>query len=117
MRTIHELLDQLPTTAEQGLSPQAVADSARRFGANVLTPLPRQPLWRKFLEKFDEPIIKILLGAALLSMIVDLYQAQQLLGGLGFGLVAILVVGAVLPRRRQWIPTILFAGAIVLFGV
>ena len=41
-----------------------MADSRQRFGANRLTPLPREPLWKKFLEKFDEPIIKILLAAA-----------------------------------------------------
>ena len=37
----------------------------------------REPLWKKFLDKFDEPIIKILLAAALLSMFVDLFKAQR----------------------------------------
>jgi phosphotransferase system enzyme I (PtsI) len=41
------------------------------FGDNRLTPLPREPLWHKFLDKLDEPIIKVLLVAALLSMFVE----------------------------------------------
>src|SRR5262249_15335810 len=61
MRTIAEFLRQLPTTPDQGLDPHAVAATAVRMGVNRLTPLPREPVWRKFLEKFDEPIIKILL--------------------------------------------------------
>ncbi len=72
MRTIAEVLQQLPTTRENGLTPTDVEKSRQRFGANRLTPLPREPLWKKFMEKFDEPIIKILLAASLLSMLVDL---------------------------------------------
>src|SRR5262249_1868058 len=59
-----------------GLVPDQVEQSRREFGRNELTPLPREPLWKKFLEKFDEPIIKILLAAALLSMVVDLFKGR-----------------------------------------
>jgi Ca2+-transporting ATPase len=115
MRTLRDLFQQLPTTSETGLPPTAVDDSARRFGVNRLTPLPREPLWQKFLEKFDEPIIKILLGAALLSMIVDLFQANQVLGGVGLGLVVAAVVAAFALGQQRWVPSILFVSAIVLF--
>src|SRR5262249_43821729 len=116
MRTIRDLLQKLPTTPERGLlTPQAVGESVRSFGANCLTPLPREPLWKKFLEKFDEPIIKILLAAALLSMIVDLFQADRTLGGVGVGLVIVSII--LFGRRTQWIPSILFGCAIVLFFV
>src|SRR5262245_5727758 len=66
MRSLAEIQQLLPTSPDSGLSPDAVANSRAQFGGNHLTPLPRPPLWRKFLEKFDEPIIKILLAAALL---------------------------------------------------
>src|SRR6202011_1360944 len=115
MRTIRELTQQFTLDPEKGLSPQAIADSAKRYGHNRLTPLPREPLWKKFLEKFDEPIIKILLGAALLSMIVNLFQADKTLGGLGIGLVVVAVAGAFVARRQELIPAILFGSAIVLF--
>ena len=63
MRTLQEIEQLFPGAAENGLSSAAIAQSVQRFGVNKLTPLPREPLWKKFLEKFDEPIIKILLGA------------------------------------------------------
>jgi Ca2+-transporting ATPase len=76
MRSLRDL-QSLPASAEGGLTPEGVAQSRQQFGRNVLTPLPREPLWKKFLEKFDEPIIKILLAAALLSMVVDLFKGKE----------------------------------------
>src|SRR6516225_2448210 len=77
MRTLAEIEQQFPGAAENGLSADSVAQSTQRYGVNKLTPLPREPLWKKFLAKFDEPIIKILLAAALLSMFVDLFQSEK----------------------------------------
>ncbi len=115
MRTLVDVQKQLPTSVERGLSGDAVAHSAQQFGRNTLTPLPREPLWLKFIEKFDEPIIKILLAAALLSMAVDLFKANRGVGGVGVGLVLVAVIAAYVLRQARWIPTILFGGAIVLF--
>ena len=74
MRTVAAIQEQLPTTPQDGLSTEGRTKSRERFGVNRLTPLPREPLWKKFLAKFNEPIIKILLAAALLSMVVDLFK-------------------------------------------
>src|SRR5437870_5995735 len=109
MRTVHELLTQLPIHPETGLPPRAVDDSARRFGANRLTPLPREPVWKKFLEKFDEPIIKILLGASLLKIVVDLFDASPLAGGIALGAVVAVFVVALVAKIGEWVPSILFA--------
>ena len=51
-----------------GLSDKEVLESRAVHGANILTPPEREPLWRLFLEKFDDPIIRILLIAAFLSL-------------------------------------------------
>src|SRR5262249_11585992 len=107
----------------------------------------REPLWKKFLEKFDEPIIKILLAAALLSMIVDLFkgtaaparppaeagqaaQASQpdrpadqpagrtshhVINGVVVGVILLAVAAAFVLGYRQWVPSILFLSALVLF--
>jgi Ca2+-transporting ATPase len=150
MRSLHEVLQQLPTSTESGLSPDAVAQSRQRFGANRLTPLPREPLWRKFLEKFDEPIIKILLAAALLSMVVDLFKGKEALPATGHnplehvrdgsptpepevatqvkqtrhygvgivvGLAALALVGAYVLGYKEWVPTILFVSALILWPI
>lgn len=54
----------------QGLTKQQVEESRRLHGENVLTPPQKVSLWSQFLEKFDDPIIKILLVAWLLSMVI-----------------------------------------------
>src|ERR1700752_4441147 len=118
MRTIAEIQEQLATTMDKGLVATDVPRSMQLFGANRLTPLPREPLWKKFLAKFDEPIIKILLAAALLSMIVDLFhpppvQKRYLSGGLVLGLAAAAIIGAYLTGRKEWVPSLLFLAAVV----
>lgn len=54
----------------QGLTQEEVKWSRKLYGANVLTPPEKAPLWSQFLEKFDDPIIRILLVAWLLSMMI-----------------------------------------------
>ena len=100
-----------------GLSLEAVAHSRQRFGGNTLTALPREPLWKKFLAKFDEPIITILLAAALLSLFVDLLRIEPTISGIALGLVAVLVAAASIARRGEWVPALLFISAIVIFVI
>lgn len=54
----------------QGLTKQEVEESRRLHGENILTPPEKASLWSQFLEKFNDPIIKILLVVWLLSMII-----------------------------------------------
>lgn len=54
----------------QGLTKQEVEENRRLHGENILTPPEKASLWSQFLEKFNDPIIKILLVAWLLSMII-----------------------------------------------
>ena len=58
----------------QGLSEQQVLENRTRYGVNILTPPEKEPLWKQFLEKFSDPIIKILLVALFLSVGVACYQ-------------------------------------------
>ena len=57
-----------------GLTEIEVEKSRAKYGDNVLTPPEKDPLWKQFLEKFSDPIIRILLIALLLSVAVSLYQ-------------------------------------------
>lgn len=54
----------------QGLNQQEVEQSRHQYGENILTPPEKTSLWKLFFEKFDDPIIKILLFAWFLSMII-----------------------------------------------
>lgn len=116
MRTLADVQNTLNASAEVGLTVDAVALSRRQFGVNRLTPLPRTPIWKKFLEKFDEPIIKILLAASLLKTVVDLFQgAGPTLGGPALaGVAIVLILGMGLRSVRAWLPALLFATALVL---
>jgi Ca2+-transporting ATPase len=122
MRTLREVQQQIPSTPEMGLHSEAVVRSRQLFGSNRLTPLPREPLWKKFLAKFDEPIIKILLAAALLSMIVDLFEPppalrRYLSGGIVIGLAVAAIAATYLTGRKECVPSILFLTAVVLWPV
>ena len=54
----------------QGLTKEQVIASREANGENVLTPPAKVSLWSQFLEKFDDPIIRILLVAWALSLII-----------------------------------------------
>ncbi|QDU19290.1 calcium-translocating P-type ATPase, PMCA-type [Urbifossiella limnaea] len=118
MRSLRDVADLFPKARDAGLTPDEVTASRGRFGANRLTPLPKEPVWKKFLEKFDEPIIKILLAASLLKIVVDLFDASPVWGGLGLAAVlAVVVAAAVVKGLGDWVPSILFGLAAVLVGV
>jgi Ca2+-transporting ATPase len=118
MRPLSDILAKLPTSPDTGLSPENVLASRKQCGENRLTPLPREPLWKKFLEKFDEPIIKILLAAALLSMVVDLFKGKAYnVGAFSVGLLAVGIAAAYALKRAHWIPSFLFGLALFTFFV
>ncbi len=59
------------TDPTYGLTNKEVEESRKLNGSNILTPPERVSLWKQFLEKFEDPIIRILLLAWLLSMIIS----------------------------------------------
>lgn len=59
------------TEKNRGLSQAQVEESRRLHGENVLTPPEKVSLWKQFLEKFEDPIIRILLLAWVLSMVIS----------------------------------------------
>ncbi len=62
----------------KGLSAVQVEESRRLHGANVLTPPEKASLWSQFLEKFNDPLIKILLVALVLSIGISCYEVMAL---------------------------------------
>ena len=53
-----------------GLTREQVEQSRAKYGRNLLTPPKRKSLWVLFFEKFKDPIIRILLVAACLSLVI-----------------------------------------------
>lgn len=64
----------------QGLTHDQVLSSRKEHGENVLAPPPKDPWWKDFLESFEDPIIRILLVALLLSVAVSCYQFWAVAG-------------------------------------
>ena len=57
-----------------GLTDAQVLESRKKYGANILTPPEKDPLWKQFLEKFEDPLIIILLIAGVLSIGISCYE-------------------------------------------
>lgn len=69
-----DVLTALHANVEHGLS---TAEAARRqdfHGPNVLAAKADDPLWKKFLEKFKEPMILLLLASALISALLQQFD-------------------------------------------
>ena len=58
----------------KGLSEAEVAESRAKYGTNILTPPAKEPLWKKFLGKFADPLIRILIVAAVVSIGISFYE-------------------------------------------
>lgn len=77
-----------------GLSDIEVQESRAKYGENLLTPPPRESLWKLFFEKFKDPIIRVLLVAAVVSFGISLtngHYAETV--GLFFAIILATVVG------------------------
>ena len=55
---------------KQGLTAIEVEESRAKHGENVLTPPKRQSMWRLYLEKYEDPMVRILLVAAVISLVL-----------------------------------------------
>lgn len=58
----------------EGLSEQEALQSRLKFGENVLTPPAQTPVWKRFVVKFCDPLIVILLVAGVLSIGISFYE-------------------------------------------
>ena len=54
----------------QGLNKQQVEESRQKHGANTLTQIPPEPLWKKILGGFKDPMIMILLVALVIQVVL-----------------------------------------------
>lgn len=59
-----------------GLSEQEVLASRQAHGNNLLTPPKRPSMWKLYLEKFQDPVIRVLLVAAFFSLIISIIESE-----------------------------------------
>lgn len=58
----------------KGLTAAEVVASRQRYGTNILTPPEPESMWRRFLDKFRDPLIIVLLIAGVLSVGISFYE-------------------------------------------
>nr|WP_320160343.1 calcium-translocating P-type ATPase, PMCA-type [uncultured Methanoregula sp.] len=86
--------EELATLAgTSGVTSKDVARLRAEYGANAMTPPVREPLWKQYLEKFNDPIIRILLFAVVVSTIVSLIRGGGLLDTIGIIIAVLLATG------------------------
>ena len=69
-----------PASNTLGLSAQEAAASRAQHGANVLTPPLRKPWWTLYLQKFNDPVIRILIVAAGIAIAAGAFDGAYIEG-------------------------------------
>ena len=64
----------------KGLTPEQVLESREKYGNNILTPTDKESVWKRFFEKFKDPLIIILIVAGVLSLGISIYEYMGLGG-------------------------------------
>jgi len=82
------------SSTPDGIDSQTVMDRRNQFGANQLPEPKPKPAWRIFLEQFLNPLIYVLIGAAIISIVVGEY-------GDAIFIAAIVTINAVLGTWQE----------------
>lgn len=69
-RETQDVLDHFGVDTEVGLDEERAKKDLAKYGLNELPPDEGKSLWKLFLEQFDDLLVKILLGAAVVSFIL-----------------------------------------------
>ena len=78
----------------KGLSPETVEKSRQEHGSNVLTQIPPDPLWKKILHGFKDPMIMILVVALIVQIVMWFLEKGEWYEPIGV-LIAILIANGV----------------------
>lgn len=74
---VEECLEYFDVRAEAGLSDAQVAANREKYGWNELDAPETKPLWKLVLEQFDDLLVQILLGAAVVSFVLALFGEEE----------------------------------------
>ena len=95
---VHDAARMLEADVEHGLSPEEVARRQRKFGPNRMVTRRGTPSWRRFLKQFTEPLIYVLIGAA----VITAWLGEYVDAGIIFGVVLInAVIGFIQESKAE----------------
>lgn len=72
-----EVLQYFEVDEEKGLSDSQVKRYQEKYGPNELPAEESKPLWKLILEQFDDLLVKILLGAAMISFVLAMFEEHE----------------------------------------
>lgn len=76
LESIEEIYEEEKTSAE-GLDEQEAAKRLSEYGPNKLKEAPKTPLWKRFLKELSDPMIIMLIAAAVISGITSAYSGES----------------------------------------
>ena len=74
-KSANDVLQELDVNPSQGLSSEEASQRLQKYGPNKLAEKKKTPLFLVFLGQFNDPMIFILLAAALLSIAISIYNS------------------------------------------
>ena len=83
----------------QGLTEAEVEASRQKYGYNLLTPPKRLPWWKLWLEKFEDPIIRILIIAAVIAITVGIFEGNYVEG---LGIIAAILIATTVAFLNEY---------------
>jgi len=88
-----EVLDRFQTS-RMGLEDEEVARRLEKYGKNTLKETRQKAWWKVFLEQFQDLLVQILIGAALISLVSGSRESTIVI-------FAVLILNAVRGRREN----------------
>ena len=93
LETVEEVLSE-QRSSEQGLTSKEAEERLQKYGLNKLKEAPKTPLWKKFLEELADPMIIMLIAAAIISGVTSVYSGESMADVII--IMAVVIINAVL---------------------
>ena len=74
---VKALLKLVSTHPDHGVTDDSIEERRTLFGSNVLPSTPRQSFWQLFVDTFDDLTLQILLVAAVVSLVIGIYDDPE----------------------------------------
>jgi Ca2+ transporting ATPase len=76
-RPVKQVLAEFNVDASSGLTDQQVNESRKKHGSNAIAEEPPTPIWELILEQFKDQLVLILLGSAVVSFVLALFEDEE----------------------------------------
>lgn len=100
-RSVNEVASLLETSIERGLSTSEVESRLEKYGRNKLSQKKQTPIWRIFLEQFNNSLVFVLLAAAAVTAVVSMMEGHGSYTD-SIIILAILVVNAIIGTWQEY---------------